>query len=123
MSVLNTTQGAVADLLGDALACKAFDYIPERLIAPSVVVVQGSPWVVSGNTFGKFLVSFVADVVVQTAANVTQSKDLSDRVEEAIIALVNEGYEVVEIGQPSALESNGQQYMSATIQLQTQVTL
>lgn len=123
MSVLATTQGAVADLLATALSCKGFDYIPERLVAPSVIVVPNSPWVVSGNTFGKFLVAFLAEVVVQTAANVTQTKDLTDRVEEAIIALVNEGYEVVEIGQPTALESNGQQYMSTTIQLQTQVTL
>jgi len=123
MSVLDTTQGDLADLLGAALSCKAFPYIPERMIAPSVVVVPSSPWVISGNTYGKFVAAFDVEIVVQTAANSMKTKDLTDRVEEAIVTAVNEGYEVVQVEQPSALEANGAAYMSATIQIQTQVSL
>lgn len=123
MSVLATVQGDLADALGEALACKSFDYIPERLIAPCVIVVPGSPWVTSGNVFGTFAVTFDVDVVVQTAANTTKTKDLTDRVEEAIVTLVNDGYSVNEIAQPSVYESNGAQYMSATIQVTTNITL
>lgn len=123
MSVLATVQGDLADALGEALACKSFDYIPERLIAPCVIVVPGSPWVTSGATFGTFAVSFDVDIVVQTAANTTRTKDLTDRVEEAIVTLVNDGYGVNDIAQPSVYESNGSQYMSATIQVTTTITL
>jgi len=123
VSVLATVQGALADAFGDALACKSFDYIPERLIAPCVIVVPGSPWVTSGNVFGSFAVTFAVDVVVQTAANSTKTKDLTDRVEEAIITLVNDGYGVNEIAQPSVYESNGAAYMSTNIQVSTTITL
>lgn len=123
MSVLATVQGALADALGDALACKSFDYIPERLIAPCAIVVPGSPWVTSGNVFGSFLVTFDVDVVVQTAANTTKTKDLTDRIEEAIVTLVNEGYSVIDVAQPSVLEANGAPYMSTTLQVSTTITL
>lgn len=123
MSVLATVQGDLADALGVALSCKSYDYIPERLIAPCVVVVPGSPWVTSGNTFGTFLVTFDVDVVVQTAANSMKTKDLTDRVEEAVITLVNEGYSVAEVAQPSVYESNGAPYMSTTLQVTTNISL
>lgn len=123
MSVLAQVQGDLADALGVALACKSFDYIPERLIAPCVIVVPGSPWVTSGNTFGTFAVTFDVDVIVQTAANTTKTKDLTDRVEEAVITLVNDGYSVNEVAQPSVYESNNAAYMSSTLQVTTNISL
>jgi len=123
MSVLATVQGDLAHELGEALSCKSFDYIPERLIAPCVIVVPGSPWVTSGPTFGTFSVTFDVDVVVQTATNTTKTKDLTDRIEEAIIRLVNEGYSIAEVAQPSIYESNGAPYMSTTLQVTTNISL
>ena len=70
-----------------------------------------------------FQVSAQNKVIKGRVTDETSNPVPNASVEEAIVTAVNEGYEVVQVEQPSALEANGAAYMSATIQIQTQVSL
>lgn len=115
MSILGDMRQAVADVVETATTIPAYAYFPGRLIVPSAVVMPGSPYLESGNTFGTLLAHFQVEIIMGTAANEVTTSGLDDQVENALVAFVNAGYGVEQVSAPYALEANGQQYLAATI--------
>lgn len=115
MSQIGTVRQAVADIVGDATSIPSYVFVPGRFIVPAVVVMPGSPYIETGNTYGSVLVRFQIELVMGTAANEVSSGGLDDQIENALTALIDEGYSIENVSQPYAMEANGQQYLSATI--------
>ena len=117
MSVIGDMRQAVADVVNTATSIPAFPYAPGRFVVPSAIVMPGSPYVESGNTFGTVLARFQVELVMGTAANQVSSSGLDDQIENALVAFINAGYSVDQVSAPYALEANGQQYLAATISI------
>lgn len=117
MSAIGDMRQAVADVVNTATSIPAFPYAPGRFVVPSAIVMPGSPYVESGNTFGTVLARFQVELVMGTAANQVSSSGLDDQIENALVAFINAGYSVDQVSAPYALEANGQQYLAATISI------
>lgn len=115
MSAIGDMRQAIADVISTATTIPAFPYAPGRFIVPSAIVMPGSPFIESGNTFGTVLGRFQVELVMGTAANQVSSSGLDDQIENALVALINAGYSVEQVSAPYALEANGQQYLAATV--------
>ena len=117
MSAIGDMRQAVADVVNTATSIPAFPYAPGRFVVPSAIVMPGSPYVESGNTFGTVLARFQVELVMGTAANQVSSSGLDDQIENVLVAFINAGYSVDQVSAPYALEANGQQYLAATISI------
>lgn len=117
MSVIGDMRQAIADVVETATTIPAYPYAPARLIVPSAVIMPGSPYLESGLTFGTLTGHFQVELIMGTAANSVTTSGLDDQIENALIALLNEGYSIEQISSPYALEANGQQYLAATISI------
>lgn len=121
MSVIGDMRQAIADVVSTATTIPAFPYAPGRLIVPSAVVMPGSPYLESGLTFGTLTAHFQVELIMGTASNQVITSGLDDQVENAIVALINEGYLIEQVSPPYALEANGQQYLAATITINNSI--
>lgn len=115
MSAIGVMRQDIADVVATATSIPAFAYAPGRFVNPSAIIMPGSPYVESGNTFGTVLARFQVELVMGTAANQVSTSGLDDQIENALVALINAGYSVDQVSAPYALEANGQQYLAATI--------
>lgn len=121
MSAIGDMRQAIADVVETATSIPSFPYAPARLIVPSAVIMPGSPYIESGLTFGTMTAHFQVELIMGTASNQVITSGLDDQVENALVALVNEGYSIEQISSPYALEANGQQYLAATISINNSI--
>ena len=121
MSTLGVTRADIAGIIEDATSVKGFAYLPERLVPPCAVVMPGATYIEDGDTFGSFTARYTVDLVMGTAANSVTASGLDDQIENALIALVNEGYSVESVSQPYAMEANNAAYLAATLQVTTKI--
>jgi hypothetical protein len=121
MSAIGVARADIAALVEEATSVRGFAYLPERLVPPCAVVMPGATYIESGDTFGSFTARYTVDLVMGNAANSVSSSGLDDQLENAIIALVNEGYSIEQVSQPYAMEVNNAAYLSATIQVTTKI--
>ena len=115
MTTIGEMRQDVADVVKVATSIPSFAFFPGRLIVPSAVVMPGSPYVESGNTFGSLLVRFQVELIMGTANNEVVTSGLDTQLQEAIVGFINANYSVENVSAPYALEANGQQYLASTI--------
>lgn len=119
MSTLGQLRGDVADLVADATSLKAFDYLPARLAVPCAVVMPGAPYLVGGELYGSYDITFTIELIMGTAANSVTQSGLDTQIENTIKALKGDGYSLVSVSQPYAMEANNATYLAVTIQTTT----
>lgn len=123
MSTIGDTRAAVALVIKNATGLTTYDGLQARTNVPCAIVMPGSPYVVDGDVFGSFRVSYTVDLVMGSAANSVTQNGLDAQIETALIALVNAGYSVESIGQPYALELNNGTYLTATLSVFANISL
>lgn len=123
MSTLGDAREALGLVVKNATGLKTYDGLQARTNVPCAIVMPGSPYVVDGDVFGTFRASYTVDLVMGTAANSVTQTGLDAQLETALIALVNAGYSVDNIGQPYAMELNNATYLAATLTVNANISL
>lgn len=111
----------VATLTG--LDAKVTDHVPERINPPAVMVVHGSPFLESGDTFGSHVVRFEVWVISKLAANARMTDDLDALIEATIGALIADDWTIERVEQPFTYSVNNASYLASTIAVTTNTTL
>lgn len=107
----------------DGLDAKVTDHVPERLNPPALMVVHGSPFLESGDTFGSAVVRFEVWVVSKLAANARMTDELDVLIESTIEALAADSWAVERVEQPFTYAANGGSFLASTIAVTTSITL
>ena len=125
MTTLTAERGALASVLTEAegLSFTIHPYMPARLQAPGGLIVPGSPYLESGNTFGSFKIRLEAHLAVRTANNEVATEELDAALDIAVVAVVNAGWGVESVSEPYGLEANGATYLAAAIQVTRAIRL
>jgi hypothetical protein len=109
---------ARADLLAvlTAAGLRAYAEVPERPQPPMAVMVPSADWIVTGEVFGEFSVSFDVEIIVAAGANTVVSKALDDAVETALTAITNAPKMFASsVSKPEGIDIGGGLYLGATI--------
>ena len=123
MTVLQDLRDEIAEAVNSETGIVCHTHVPNRLSAPAFVIEGGRPYVTPGPTFGGHTVSFVVVFVAATSAsNFVTTEAVDNALEDALVALVNAGYTVEEIGQLEPVNNNGVAYVGARIFINTNTT-
>lgn len=114
MSVIGETRAAIAELVATDTA-PGFAYIPERINPACWLVTPGSPYVENGQGFGRYSFRFVVTFVSPVQANQANTAVVDDALEDAIVALVTEGYGVESAGQPFPFQANNATFTAVSL--------
>lgn len=109
---------ARADLLAllEGAGIRAFAEVPERPTPPLAVFLPSSDWIVSGDVFGGFTVSFDVEVIAAAGSNRVISKQIDDAVELVLSTIYSaDGFYASGVSAPQGIEINGALYLGATI--------
>jgi len=97
--------------------------MPGRIVPPAVVILPGTPYLTAGSTFGTYTAQLSAVLIVDSKVSETATPALDDLIEDAIVALVNDGLSVSEVSEPWSLESANAKYLAVTITTNKPVAL
>lgn len=105
-----------------AAGLDVYDYIPERVTPPVVVIRSGSPYLTPSSVGQEFLVNLELVVVAGFATNETSTDDLDDLIEQTIQAIpADAGFR--DVAQPYTLVMNGNDYLATTITVDLQISI
>lgn len=105
-----------------AAGLDVYDYIPERVTPPVVVIRSGSPYLTPSTVGHEFLVNLELVVVAGFATNETSTDDLDDLIEQTIQAIpADAGFR--DVAQPYTLVMNGNDYLATTINIDLQISI
>lgn len=109
---------ARADLLAllEVAGIRAFAEVPERPTPPLAVIVPSDEWIVSGEAYGEFVISFDIEIIASPGTNLVISREIDDAVELALTTINGaDGFYCSSVGSPAGVEINGAVYLGATI--------
>jgi hypothetical protein len=106
-----------------ALGLKVSSYIPERVVPPVVIIGPGAPYLTPTLLDrGEWVMNLELMVVGPTAVNVKATESLDQAIEKILNG--NPGYsQIVNVGQPYALQTNNAEYLAANISVNVRITL
>lgn len=107
----------------DEATVTVYDHVPERMVIPSAVIVLGSPWIESGETFATYTVRYEVDLVPDRGSNQSQTDDVEAMVEAVLKALVQAGYTIENVAQPRMLGVNNASYLAASVTVTDAITI
>lgn len=99
-----------------------YDYIPERVTPPVVVIRSASPYMTPSSVGQEFVVNLELQVIAGFATNETSTDDLDDLIEATIKAIpADAGFK--DVSQPYTLIVNGNEFLSSTIGIDLQISI
>lgn len=105
-----------------AAGLDVYDYIPERVTPPVVVIRSGSPYLTPSSVGNEYLVNLELVVVAGFATNETSTDDLDDLIEQTILAIpADAGFR--DVAQPYTLVMNGNDFLATTIGIDLQLSI
>ena len=105
-----------------AAGLDVYDYIPERVTPPVIVIRAGSPYMTPSSVGQEFLVNLELQVIAGFATNETTTDDLDDLIEDTIKALpADAGFR--DVSQPYTLVVNGNDFLASTIGVDLQISI
>jgi hypothetical protein len=105
-----------------AAGLDVYDYIPERVTPPVVVIRSGSPYFVPSSVGSEYLINLELVVVAGFATNETTTDDLDDLIEQTILAIpADAGFK--DVSQPYTIAMNGNDYLATTIGIDLQISI
>ncbi len=122
MSSLSDLRIELADTLS-SLGVNTYTHLPGKATPPSCIVMAGSPYVETGQTFGEHLVRLEAWVSTQKGDNESEAMSVDALTEQAITALMRDGWVIESVSQPFSFEINNGQFLTTAITVTTPVTL
>lgn len=121
MSELGAAKAELALTLQEA-GLDVYDYIPERVTPPVVVIRSGSPYIQPSSVGSEYLVNLELVVVAGFATNETSTDDLDDLIEQTVLAIPSDaGF--TNVSQPYTLVMNGNDYLATTIGIDLQISI
>jgi hypothetical protein len=121
MSEVGAAKAELALTLQEA-GLDVYDYIPERVTPPVVVIRSGSPYITPSSVGNEYLVNLELVVVSGFATNETSTDDLDDLIEQTILAIpADAGF--TDVAQPYTLVMNGNDYLATTIGIDLQLSI
>lgn len=122
MSALAGIRTELAEALAGVNAT-IYDYLPEMIAAPAVVILPGDPYIASGEQpFGYFEGRYTLVAIANVAPNREATKALDLLIEAVVAAVVAEGYGLEQVAAPYAFESGGAVHLAADITITTTFT-
>jgi hypothetical protein len=105
-----------------AAGLDVYDYIPERVTPPVVVIRSGSPYLTPSSIGNEYLVNLELVVCAGFATNETSTDDLDDLIEQTLLAIpADAGFR--DVSQPYTLVMNGNDYLATTIGIDLQISI
>jgi len=99
-----------------------YDYIPERVTPPVVVIRPGSPYIAPGSVGSVYDLNLELVIVAGFATNETTTDDLDDLIEQTLNAIPADAG-VGSVAQPYLLAMNGNDYLATTINVDLQISI
>lgn len=112
---LQAARKHLAELASEATGIEVDPFFAERISPPRGFVIPGDPYLSPGNTFGSFLGRWEVTLVTRGKVSETGSELIDDLIEDAVVAIVNGGYDVVTVAEPFVVTLNGAQQLAVTI--------
>lgn len=101
---------------------EAFEYIPERVIPPVVVINSGSPFLVPETIGSEYTMNLELVLIAGTATNETATEELENLIEKTLLALP--AYAVLQrVDKPFALAINNVEYLSTNVFVELSITI
>lgn len=114
---------ALKDILAQAQAWPVITNIPPQLIPPCVVLTEGSPFAVQGDTAGGVHVTFKALLISQPSDNEAIISHLDAETDTVITHLTAEGVAFTVDGYEAINAADGQTYLAAALTIPLDLTL
>lgn len=123
MSALTDARTHLADVLAQGTNVQTFAFMPDRMTPPACIVLPGTPYLSAGATFGKFTLGLEVVLVTDAKVNETGAQALDSLVDDAVVALVNDGIGVSEVSEHWQMTIGNATYLASTITTQQPVQL
>lgn len=108
------------DLVAAGFDC--FEYVPERINPPVLVITGNANYVTVGNITNDFVLALDLMLVAGQADNEMATEQLDDQLATLIKALPN--YSVLtSVGAPAMVSANNTEYLSSTVSVELFITL
>jgi len=104
-------------LLLATVGVTVYDYVPNRVVPPAVVLQPAGTWIEPGETFCDVEISFDVIAVASPVTNETATAELDQLVMDVLDAI--DTWEINGVSAPDALTSGGTEYLSAAITFTT----
>jgi hypothetical protein len=98
-----------------------YDYVPERVTPPVVVIRPGSPYIAPGSVGRVYDLNLELVVVAGFATNETATDDLDQLIQQTLSAIPQDAG-VGSVAQPYILAVNGNDYLATTINVDLQIS-
>ena len=99
-----------------------YDYVPERVTPPVLVLRAGSPYIAPSSVGSCYDLNLELVVIAGFATNETTTDDLDDLIEQTLLALPNDAG-VGSVAQPYLLAVNGNDHLATTINIDLQISI
>ena len=123
MSVIQATREQLATVASTAVGYTVLPYLPERLAPPAGFVIPGGPYLEPGITFGAFLIRFECHLAFQGVNNESASTSVDSSVEDAIVAVINDGWAVESVSEPFEVTLGGTSFLVVQLQVTREIAL
>lgn len=121
MSEVGAVKAELALTLQEA-GLDVYDYVPERVTPPVVVIRPGSPYIEPGSVGSCYDVNLELVIVAGFATNETTTDDLDDLIEQTLAALPGDAG-VGSVAQPYLLAMNGNDHLATTINVDLTISI
>jgi len=122
MSTLGDLRSEIADALS-SMNLNIYTHLSGRAALPSGMVLAGSPYLESGQTFGEHLVRFEVWLSAQKGDNNSETDQADELLETAMGLLQADGWVVEQISQPFDFEINNGHAFTTSITVTSSVTI
>ena len=99
-----------------------YDYIPERVTPPVVVIRSGSPYIAPSSVGSTYDLNLELVIVAGFATNETTIDDLDDLIEQTLLAIPSDAG-VGSVASPYLLVMNGNDHLATTINVDLQISI
>lgn len=99
-----------------------YDYIPERVTPPVVVIRPAAPYIAPSSVGSTYDLNLELVIVAGFATNETTTDDLDDLIEQTLLAIPSDAG-VGSVAQPYLLVLNGNDYLATTINVDLQISI
>jgi len=121
MSEVGAVKAELALTLQEA-GLDVYDYVPERVTPPVVVIRPGSPYIEPSSVGSCYETNLELVVVAGFATNETTTDELDDLIEQTLVALPADAG-VGTVATPYLLSLNGNDYLATTITVNLQISI
>lgn len=123
MTSLSQSRNELMGVLS-TLGVPVIPHLPDRFTPPIAILVQGSPYVEAGPTFGTSTIRFTLVIIAGQGQNEIVTKELDALIERTLIEVTDsEQYFVETIHQPALYKHGQATFLSCPIDIRIDVRL